>query len=119
MQVAAVKPDEGTTGWFDTWMISSNAAHPNCMYLWLDYVASARVQAELSEGLGHAPFNLTACELTANPDHCAELHADDELWWDDVLYATAPAEDCGDPDSEETCVGWDEWQAAWTQIRQG
>ncbi len=118
VQVAAVKPDEGTTGWFDTWMISSTAAHPNCMYLWLDYVASARVQAELSEELGHAPFNLTACELTASPEHCAELHADDELWWDDVLYATAPAEDCGDPEGEKTCVGWDEWHAAWTQIRQ-
>ena len=26
-----VLPDEGSTGWSDTWMIAANAAHPNCM----------------------------------------------------------------------------------------
>ena len=31
-----VLPEEGATGWSDTWMISSQAAHPNCAYGWLD-----------------------------------------------------------------------------------
>ena len=29
-------PKEGGTGWSDTWMISSKAKHPNCMYRWMN-----------------------------------------------------------------------------------
>jgi putative spermidine/putrescine transport system substrate-binding protein len=29
--VDAALPTEGMTGWADTWMISANAPHPNCM----------------------------------------------------------------------------------------
>ena len=28
-------PDEGATGWADTWMLSSKSKHPNCAYLWM------------------------------------------------------------------------------------
>ena len=34
--VKAILPKEGSTGWSDTWMISSKAKHPNCMYKWMD-----------------------------------------------------------------------------------
>ena len=34
--VDAVVPSEGVTGWADTWMISANAPHPNCMLKWMD-----------------------------------------------------------------------------------
>ena len=30
--IEAILPKEGATGWSDTWMISSKAKHPNCMY---------------------------------------------------------------------------------------
>ena len=33
-------PEEGATGWSDTWMISSQAAHPNCMYKWMNFIVS-------------------------------------------------------------------------------
>ncbi len=39
-KIDAVKPVEGATGWSDTWMISSKAAHPNCMYMWMDWIIS-------------------------------------------------------------------------------
>ena len=39
-KVKAVVPKEGSTGWSDTWMISSKAKHPNCMYMWMDYIIS-------------------------------------------------------------------------------
>ena len=39
-KVEVVKPKEGATGWSDTWMISSKAEHPNCMYKWMDYIIS-------------------------------------------------------------------------------
>ncbi len=31
--VGVTLPKEGATGWSDTWMISSKAKHPNCMYI--------------------------------------------------------------------------------------
>ena len=38
-------PSEGVTGWADTWMISTNAPHPNCMLEWMKYTLTADVQA--------------------------------------------------------------------------
>jgi len=115
--VKVVKPKEGTTGWSDTWMVYSQAEHPNCMYLWMDHMASPEAQATVAEGFGEAPVNLEACALTKNTNHCSEFHADDEAWWDDVYYWTTPAEDCADDDDSTTCMTQADWQTAWTEIR--
>jgi putative spermidine/putrescine transport system substrate-binding protein len=115
--VKAIKPKEGTTGWSDTWMVSSSAGNPNCMYLWMNHMASPEAQAAVAEGFGEAPVNLKACDLTTNPNHCADFHADDESWWEDVYYWTTPDETCKDDDDETTCVTQADWKAAWTEIR--
>jgi putative spermidine/putrescine transport system substrate-binding protein len=115
--VSGIKPREGTTGWSDTWMISSSAANPNCMYLWMDHMGSPEAQAVVAEGFGEAPVNLKACDLTTNPNHCDDFHADDESWWEDVYYWTTPAADCNDDDDSTTCMTQADWKAAWTEIR--
>ena len=114
--VTAIKPQEGTTGWSDTWMIYSKAANPNCMYLWMNHMISPEAQALVAEGFGEAPVNLKACELTKNANHCAEYHADDEAWWEDIYYWTTPVADCGD-DRGEVCKTQEDWEAAWTEIK--
>ncbi len=114
--VEAIKPSEGTTGWSDTWMIYSKAANPNCMYLFMNHMASPEAQAAVAEGFGEAPVNLKACDLTKNTEHCTEYHADDEAWWEDVYYWTTPTADCGD-DRGEVCKTQEDWEAAWTEIR--
>jgi putative spermidine/putrescine transport system substrate-binding protein len=115
--VAIVKPKEGTTGWSDTWMVSSKAEHPNCMYLWMDHMASPEAQAAVAEAFGEAPVNIKACDLTKDKSHCDTYHADDEAWWDDVYYWTTPQADCADDDDSTSCVTQADWQAAWTEIR--
>ncbi len=115
--IKAVKPVEGVTGWSDTWMVSSHAENPNCMYLWMDYAASPEVQARFAESQQQAPVNLVACQLMENPDTCTALHADDEEWWDGVEYWTTPSEDCAAPTRDETCKTRDEWKAAWADLR--
>jgi putative spermidine/putrescine transport system substrate-binding protein len=113
--VESIKPKEGTTGWSDTWMIASNAQNPNCMYLWMDHMMAPKTQATVAEGFGEAPANLKACDLTKNPDHCTEYHADDPSWWEDVYYWDTPTEDCGGEGG--TCVTQEDWRNAWTEIR--
>jgi putative spermidine/putrescine transport system substrate-binding protein len=114
--VNALKPKEGTTGWSDTWMVSSKAANPNCMYLWMDYIISPEANAKVAEYFGEAPSNPNACDLTSDPNHCTTFHADDEAWWEDVYYWTTPQAECGD-DRGEVCKTYEEWRAAWTEIK--
>jgi putative spermidine/putrescine transport system substrate-binding protein len=113
--VKAIKPKEGTTGWSDTWMIYSKAAHPNCMYLWMNYIDSPQAQAKVAEWFGEAPANLKACPLTTDKNFCTKLHASDESWWKDIYYWTTPTADCGGKGG--TCKTQQDWVNAWTEIR--
>jgi putative spermidine/putrescine transport system substrate-binding protein len=114
--VATTLPKEGSTGWSDTWMISSKAKHPNCMYMWMDHIASPQANAEVAEWFGEAPANSKSCDLTAADNHCEIFHADDEAYFDQVWYWTTPQKDCGD-DRGEVCKDYSEWVQAWTEIK--
>jgi putative spermidine/putrescine transport system substrate-binding protein len=115
--VTALVPREGTTGWADAWMISAKAKHPNCMYLWLDYVVSAAANARVARLFGESPANPTACELASDPGYCTQTHADDETWWKNVRFWTVPQRDCGDSRGE-VCKTYDDWKKAWQAIRE-
>ncbi len=109
-------PEEGSTGWSDTWMISSKAKHPNCMYLWMDHIISPKANAAATEYFGEAPSSKEACALTADKNHCATFHAEDEDYFDQIWYWTTPLADCGD-DRGEVCKDYSEWTQAWTEIK--
>jgi putative spermidine/putrescine transport system substrate-binding protein len=114
--VDATLPDEGSTGWSDTWMIASTANHPNCMYLWMDYIISPAANAKATEYFGEAPVSAEACKLTVDKDHCTKFHAEDEDYFSKVYYWTTPVADCGD-DRGDVCKDYSEWTTAWTEIR--
>ena len=114
--VSSVKPKEGTTGWSDTWMIAKKAKHPNCMYLWMNYIISPAANAKVAEYFGEAPSNEKACALTKDKDHCNTYHATDEAWWKDVYYWDTPVADCGD-DRGDVCKTYEDWKSAWTEIK--
>jgi len=114
--VKGVLPEEGSTGWSDTWMIASNAAHPNCMYLWMDYIISPEANAKATEYFGEAPVSEAACGFTQDVNHCATFHANDEDYFANVYYWNTPVADCGD-DRGEVCKDYSQWTQAWTEIR--
>ena len=47
--VEVVLPEEGSTGWSDTWMLAADAKHPNCMYEWMNHIVSPQANAEVAE----------------------------------------------------------------------
>ena len=115
--IDAVKPTEGATGWSDTWMLSTKAAHPNCMLLWMDWIASPWANAQVAEWFGEAPSNSESCAVTSNPDHCTLFHADEDEYWEDVWYWTTPTGECIDGRTDVECVPYTEWVNAWNALR--
>jgi putative spermidine/putrescine transport system substrate-binding protein len=115
-KVQTILPKEGATGWSDTWMISSKAKHPNCMYEWMNHIISPKANAEVAEWFGEAPSNPKACAMTAAKDHCVVYHANDKAYFDKVWYWTTPQKACGD-DRGDVCKDYSEWVQAWTEIK--
>jgi putative spermidine/putrescine transport system substrate-binding protein len=111
-----VLPDEGATGWSDTWMISSEAQNPNCAYMWLNHIISPEANAGVAEWFGEAPANEKSCALTADKNHCDIYHADDEEFFDQIAFWKTPVSDCGD-DRGEVCKTYDEWVQGWNEVK--
>jgi len=117
--VESVLPEEGSTGWSDTWMMYSEAEHPNCMLMWMDHMMSADASAQATVWFGEAPTSEAACEAAEelSPGHCDTFHATDEAYFDRVHYWATPQEDCADDDDATTCVTQEDWVNAWTTLR--
>jgi putative spermidine/putrescine transport system substrate-binding protein len=116
-KVGAVLPKEGATGWSDTWMISTKAKHPNCMYKWMDYIDSPLANAQATIWFGEAPVSDAACAEAEklSPGHCAAFHANDEEYFKKVWYWNTPTKECLDGRGA-VCTDFDAWTKAWTEI---
>jgi putative spermidine/putrescine transport system substrate-binding protein len=108
-------PTEGATGWSDTWMISNQSKHPNCMYMWMDWIVEPKVNAEVAEVFGEAPSQSLACEHTADKEFCTKYHADNPGFWKRVYYWETPLADCGNGSND--CMDYNDWVQAWTSIK--
>jgi putative spermidine/putrescine transport system substrate-binding protein len=115
-KVQAIQPSEGTTGWSDTWMIAAKAAHPNCMYKWMDWVTSATINAQVAEWFGEAPAQSQSCAHTADKSFCTTYHAADKAYSDSLFYWTTPTTHCLDGRGNK-CVDYSKWTQAWTEIK--
>jgi putative spermidine/putrescine transport system substrate-binding protein len=120
VKVETTKPKEGTTGWSDTWMISSKAKHPNCMYKWMDYIISPKANADVTVYFGEAPVSDAACAEAEKQvaGHCEQFHANDETYFKDVWYWNTPTVTCLDGRTVK-CTDFDAWTKAWTEITGG
>ena len=115
-KIETALPEEGSTGWSDTWMLSSEAENPNCAYMWMDHIISPEANAQVAEWFGEAPANEKSCDLTADKNHCETYHAADEEYFDQIYYWTTPVSDCGD-DRGDVCMTYDDWVQGWTEVK--
>jgi putative spermidine/putrescine transport system substrate-binding protein len=115
--IEVVKPEEGATGWSDTWMVNSKTQRINCAYKFLNHITSAAVNIQIAEYFGEAPGNSKSCELATNPEHCAIFHAEETDYWTDVWYWTTPVAECLDGRTDVQCKDFAAWVEAWTEIR--
>ena len=97
-------------------MVSSEAKHPNCMYMWMNHIIDPKTNAAVAEWFGEAPANEKACQFTADPNHCDIYDADGKKYLDDLYYWTTPVADCGD-DRGDVCKTYDDWVQGWTEVK--
>lgn len=123
--VEAIVPTEGMTGWADTWMLASQAKHPNCMYKWMAWMVTPHVQAQVAEYFGEAPANPKACaELDKTygsygvKDFCTLYSVNDKSFYDSISFWKTPQADCGDSRGQ-TCISYDQWVTAFQAVKAG
>lgn len=56
-------PSEGTLFWMDTWVMMSDAPHPNAAYAWLNFIQEPHNQGEETNSNGYATCNDAAKEF--------------------------------------------------------
>jgi spermidine/putrescine-binding protein len=74
-----VVPSEGTLFWLDTWVLLTDAPHPNASYAWLDFIHRPAIQGEE-----------TNYNLYATPNDEAKAFVKPEILADEAIF---PPED--------------------------
>ena len=111
-------PKEGSTGWYDTWLLSSTSPNSNCAYAWIDYTSQASVNGAIAMNFGMAPANIAFCATDADTQaHCDQFAAEDEAFWDQVWPWTTPIEECVDGRTDVKCTSFQDWTNAWVTVK--
>jgi putative spermidine/putrescine transport system substrate-binding protein len=122
---AAVIPFEGVTGWADTWMISANAPHPNCMLKWMQWSMKPDVQAEVGIFYGAAGSNTKSCDLiaeglgkggTALVDTVEYSFCGNVGFLNSLHLWKTPEANCHD-DRGNVCVDYSQWLNGWVEVK--
>jgi len=114
----SVLPKEGSTGWSDAWMLSSQSDSPNCAYAWMDYTSSPEVNGAIAMNFGMAPANSAFCETSDEAAaHCEYYNATDEEYFEKVWFWTTPIEQCIDGRTDVQCTNFQQWTDAWLSVK--
>jgi putative spermidine/putrescine transport system substrate-binding protein len=115
--VKEIIPREGATGWLDTWMLSKKAKHPECGYLWLQYISTAPVQALQAVTYRQTPVNRLACGAMnkLSKGSCTQYHANaPEAYYRSIKFWKTPLAACGN--GKRDCKDYSEWVKAWNEV---
>jgi putative spermidine/putrescine transport system substrate-binding protein len=112
--VASVVPAEGATGWADTTLMATTAAHPNCAYEWMEWSISPKVQGDLASWFGSVPAVPAACKDNAllGPEGCATNGFND---FDKIWFWRTPEAAC----AQGECVPYSRWSTDYVAVMGG
>jgi putative spermidine/putrescine transport system substrate-binding protein len=104
--IDSVIPKEGATGWADTTMMSVDAPHPNCAYMWLEHSLNPKLQGDLAAWFGSVPAVPAACEGNEllGAEGCTTNGFDN---FEKIKFWRTPIADCSD--GSGGCVPYHEW----------
>jgi putative spermidine/putrescine transport system substrate-binding protein len=89
-------------------MMSTNAPHPNCAYMWMEWSLNPKLQGDLAAWFGTVPAVPAACEGNEllGPDGCATNGSES---FDEIRFWKTPTDDCNGTASTGTCVPYYRW----------
>lgn len=105
-KIASVIPVEGATGWADTTMMSVDAAHPNCSYMWMEHTLSSNLQSDLSVWFGAVPSVPAACSNGSGMQTQEGCDANGLADFEKIRFWTTPVSKC---ESQDACVPYYRW----------
>ncbi len=103
--IASTIPEEGATGWADTTMLESDAAHPNCAYLWMEHSLNSNLQSDLSVWFGGNPVVPAACTDKSGIQTAEGCKANGIEEFDKIRFWTTPVSKC----AQGECVPYYRW----------
>jgi len=109
--IASTIPSEGATGWADTTMMESDAADPNCAYMWMEHSLNPKVQGDVSAWFGSLPAVPEACKASEllGADGCATNGYGN---FDKIKFWKTPTAKC----AEGTCVPYYRWVSDYVAV---
>jgi len=102
--IASTIPKEGATGWADTTMLATGAAHPNCAYMWMEHSLDPKVQGDVAAWFGSVPTVPAACKASEllGAEGCSTNGFDN---FDKIKFWKTPTAQC----SSGECVPYSRW----------
>jgi putative spermidine/putrescine transport system substrate-binding protein len=109
--IASTIPSEGATGWADTTMMESDAADPNCAYMWMEHSLNPKVQGDVSAWFGSLPAVPGACKASdlLGADGCKTNGYDN---FDKIKFWKTPTAKC----AEGICVPYYRWVSDYVAV---
>lgn len=104
--IVQTTPEEGVTGWSDSWCISKNAANPELALKWADWMIGPEAQKGITEVMNYSITNKTAIEA---------LPADVR----DALRMSNVEEDYARIHMWQFIPGYDKWVQIWQEATAG
>ncbi len=100
--IVQTTPEEGVTGWSDSWCISKNAANPELALKWADWMIGPEAQKGITEVMNYSITNKTVIE---------ELPAEIR----DTLRMSNVEEDYAKIHMWQFIPGYDKWVQVWQE----
>jgi putative spermidine/putrescine transport system substrate-binding protein len=114
--IDSVVPQEGATGWADTTMLHTEAAHPNCAYLWMEHSLDPKVQGDVAAWFGSVPAVPAACEASEllGAEGCTTNGFEN---FDKISFWKTPTTKC--EDGSDNCIPYSKWVEDYIAIMGG